>query len=126
MRHFLSFFSALVLGLSVASAQTAPSYKTDPKFAASIAEGKKLAAQQRFAFAIDAYKKANKIAGGKDLDCLDQIFNLQIRSGEYKDAVRTAAICRRLLLDPPIVPSPKAIAVSRSSFTLAIKANRSF
>jgi thiol-disulfide isomerase/thioredoxin len=90
MRPLVSFLSAIILSLSVVNAQTAATYKTDPKFVASVAEGKKLAAQQHYAFAIDAYKKANKIAGGKDIDCLDQIFSLQIRSGEYKDAARTA------------------------------------
>jgi thiol-disulfide isomerase/thioredoxin len=118
MRHLVSILSALVLSLSVVNAQTAPSYKTDPKFAASIAEGKKLVAQQRFAFAIDAYKKANKVAGGKDIGCLDQIFSLQIRSGEYKDAVKTAAELQALATSP----QDRSIAESNRGFALFLQA----
>jgi len=90
---FLSAFvlSCLCACASVITAQATDGYKSDPKFVSAVTEGKKLAAQRRYSFAVDAYKKANKIAGGKDVNCLDQIFNLQIKTGEYKDAARTAS-----------------------------------
>jgi len=80
-----------VFCLRPANAQTAPDYKSDPKFQAAIAEGKKLKHEREINFAIDAYKKANKIANGKDLDTLNEIFALQLSTGNYKDAVTTAS-----------------------------------
>jgi thiol-disulfide isomerase/thioredoxin len=71
-------------------AQT-PDYKSNPKFQSAIAEAKKLKRERQISFAIDAYKKANKIADGKDLDTLNEIFALQLSIGSYKDAVATAS-----------------------------------
>jgi thiol-disulfide isomerase/thioredoxin len=91
----LTLLAALLLCttfcLSTAIAQTAPDYKADPKFQAAIAEGKKLKHDREAFFAIDAYKKASKIANGKDLDVLNEIFALQLSTGNYKDAVTTAS-----------------------------------
>jgi len=47
-------------------AQPAPDYKSNPKFTAAMAEAKQLEKQRQVFFAIEAYKKASKIAqGGK-------------------------------------------------------------
>jgi thiol-disulfide isomerase/thioredoxin len=118
MRPIVSLLSAIILSLSVLNAQTAPAYKTNPKFVASVTEGKKLAAQQHYSFAIDAYKKANKIADGKDPDCLDQVFSLQIRSGEYKDAVRTAGEMQAIATGP----RERSIAESDRGYALFLQA----
>jgi thiol-disulfide isomerase/thioredoxin len=118
MHRIVFFFSAIVLGLSTANAQTTPVYKTDPKFAASIADAKKLVALHQFAFAIDAYKRANKIASGKDVNCLDQIFNLQIRSGEYKDAIKTAAELQAIATNP----TDRSIAEGNRGLALFLQA----
>ncbi len=67
-----------------------PAYQTNPKYLAAITEAKKCAAQRQFNFAEDAYKKANKIAGGQDSKSLQAIFDLQLSMGEYKDAIATA------------------------------------
>ena len=109
---------AIVLSTPCVNAQSAEAYKSDPKFLNAVAEGKKLARQHQYAFAIDAYKKANKVAGGKDTDCLDQIFNLQIQSAEYKDAVKTASD----LLAIANTPSDRSIAEGDRGFALYLQA----
>ncbi len=80
-----------LLCLPTIHAQTAPDYKSNPKFQSAIAEAKQLKHDRRITFAIDAYKKANKIADGKDLETLNEIFTLQVSIGSYKDAVATAS-----------------------------------
>jgi thiol-disulfide isomerase/thioredoxin len=72
-------------------AQTPPAYQSNPKFASAIAEAKHLTGERQYGFAIDAYKKANKIAAGKDADCLKALYSLQMKTGSYKDAAATAA-----------------------------------
>src|ERR1700733_1660088 len=84
------FFS--VAFSSTLCAQEAPAdYKSNPKFQSAIAEGKQLEKHRQLPFALDAYKKANKIADGKDTDTLNDIFSLQIKTGSYKDAAATAS-----------------------------------
>jgi peroxiredoxin len=64
---------------------------SDPHFVAAMADGKKLSGTGDLYFAVDAYKKANKIAGGKCAACLEQMNALQMKMGNYKDAAATAA-----------------------------------
>jgi thiol-disulfide isomerase/thioredoxin len=85
----LSLAAPLITLAQVSTAASAD-YLTNPKYLAAIAEGKKCAAQRLYTFAEDAYKKANKIAGGKDPKSLHEIFELQIGLHEYKEAVLTA------------------------------------
>jgi len=82
------------------STPSAPEYQTNPKYLAAIAEAKKCTTQHQFTFAEDAYKKANKIAGGQDLKSLHAIFDLQLSMGEYKDAAATAAQLETLAVSP--------------------------
>lgn len=100
--HLLSAFtlSCVLMCPLAGAAQSSDSYKSDPKYVAAMAEGKKLAAQHQYGFAVDAYRKANKIAGGKDLVALDQIYSLQIKTGEYKDAVKTTNEMQALAANP--------------------------
>ena len=56
-----------------------------------MAEAKQLVHDRQYGFAIEKYKKANKIAGGKDRDSLNKLFDLEIKTGEFKDASGTAA-----------------------------------
>ena len=109
---------AVVLSTPCLNAQPVEAYKNDPKFQSAITEGKKLARQHQYTFAIDAYKKANKVAGGKDAGCLDQIFNLQIQSGQYKDAARTASE----LLAIANTPTERSIAEGDRGFALYLQA----
>jgi thiol-disulfide isomerase/thioredoxin len=65
-----------------------------------MAEAKQLTAQRQYPFAIDAYKKANKIAAGKDADCLEKLYSLQLKIGSYKDAAATAAALEAIAANP--------------------------
>ena len=56
-----------------------------------MAEAKQLVHDRQYGFAIDKYKKANKIAGGKDHDSLNKLFDLQFKTGAFKDAIGTSA-----------------------------------
>jgi thiol-disulfide isomerase/thioredoxin/TolA-binding protein len=67
-----------------------PWYESDPHFLAAKAEANKLSGSGELQFAIDADKKANKIAGGKCSPCLRQMITLQMRTGNYKDAAAAA------------------------------------
>jgi thiol-disulfide isomerase/thioredoxin len=78
----------------------APAYASDPKFVAAMADAGKLAKQHQYAFALDSYKKANKIAGGSCFQCLKDIYNMQMGMGSYKDAVATATQLESLALSP--------------------------
>ena len=84
------------------AASLAPSYvaPTDPKYLAAMAEAKQLLLDRQYVFAIEKYKKANKIAGGKDRDSLDKLLDLQFRFGEYKDAINSAAILESVATTP--------------------------
>ncbi len=75
-------------------AQTAtapsPAYLTDPKFVRAMNESKQLMAESQYGFALDALKKANKIAGGSCMPCITSIYDLEMGLHNYKDAVATA------------------------------------
>jgi thiol-disulfide isomerase/thioredoxin len=48
----------------------------------------------------DIYKKANKIAGGKCMECLQGMYNAQMQTGEQKNAVGTAVLMVALAETP--------------------------
>jgi thiol-disulfide isomerase/thioredoxin len=81
-------------------AQPAPDYKSNPKFIAAVAEARQLEKQRQVFFAIEAYKKASKIAQGKDAPCLETIFTLEMKYGSYKDAAVTAAALEAIAANP--------------------------
>ena len=68
----------------------ADDYRTNPKFMAAVKEAKEMEREKRAGFAIDAYRKANKIAGGGCVECLAGAYKMQMMEGSYKDAVATA------------------------------------
>jgi thiol-disulfide isomerase/thioredoxin len=86
--------------LSNLHAQDASDYKSNPKFQSAMAEAKQLQKERQFFFAMEAYKKANKIAAGKDADCLKSLFDLQMKAGNYKDAVVTTTSLEALATTP--------------------------
>jgi thiol-disulfide isomerase/thioredoxin len=88
------------LALLPLHAQPAPDYKSNPKFTAATAEAKQLERQHQIFFAIEAYKKASKIAQGKDSACLETIFTLQMKYGSFKDAAVTAAALETIAANP--------------------------
>ena len=88
---------------NVAAAPAAPNASdasTDPRYLEAMAEGKKLTRQRDYAFAIDAYKKANKIAGGKDLKSLGELYDIQIKTAQYKDAIASALLLEQASRSP--------------------------
>jgi len=82
----LLFALSFSLPLQTLSAQT---WRSDAAYIAAVNEGKRMAARHEYIFAIDAYRKANKIAGGKDEASLDEIYRMQMAIGSYKDAIKT-------------------------------------
>ena len=46
--------------------------------------------ERKRCFAADAYKKANKIAGGRCVECLAGVYKMQMMEGSFKDAIATA------------------------------------
>jgi thiol-disulfide isomerase/thioredoxin len=96
------FFASLLCCACVLSlhSQEQTGYRADPKFAASIAAGKKLTQQRQFSDAIDAYKKASKIAAGKDADTLKTIYSLQMKTASFKDAAATAGALEAIAANP--------------------------
>ena len=84
-------------------------YESDPKFIAAWTEAKHLYAQHNYIFAEDEYKKANKAAGGSCVKCLQQIEELQMGLGSFKDAIATA----KELLALATTPRDKSMAESK-------------
>jgi thiol-disulfide isomerase/thioredoxin len=80
--------------------QSPPTWQSNPKFASAMAEAKQLTGKRQYDFAIDAYKKANKVAAGKDADCLKSLYTLQMKTGSYKDAAATAAALEAIAANP--------------------------
>jgi len=114
-------FVVMVCGLPVGYAQTPasasvtttssaarPSYESDPKFVKAMADVKQLIQQNKGAYLEDAYKKANKIAGGQCADCLTHMYNMQMVRGAYKDALASATASEALAT----TPLSKAIAAA--------------
>lgn len=85
-------FPVLLLALAVASmpAQDTTSYKSNPEFQKAYREALSMRGEHVM-FAPDAYKKANKIAGGKCMECLLGLYTAQMELGSGKDAAATAA-----------------------------------
>ena len=76
---------------SASDAPATAAYESDAKYLDAMKQGKDLIHQRQYFFALDAYKKANKAAGGQSLKCLDEIYALQMGMKSYKDAIATAA-----------------------------------
>jgi thiol-disulfide isomerase/thioredoxin len=119
----LSILPAALLACSLVSlptlhAQDASDYKSNPKFQSAMAEAKQMQKERQLAFAMDAYKKANKIAAGKDAACLKTLLELQMKTGSYKDAVATTTALEALAT----TPIEKSKAESDHGYTLYLEA----
>jgi thiol-disulfide isomerase/thioredoxin len=68
----------------------ADDYHTNPKFLAAVKEAKEMEREKQLIFAGEAYKKANKIAGGQCVECVAGVYKMQMMQGSYKDAIATA------------------------------------
>ncbi len=92
-----SFLSAFALSATLVFAQQ-PTYKAEPKFQKELAAAKQ--PHQRVDEQLGHWKKANKIAGGACVECLDKIATLQYRSAQYKDAVASATALEQIVTNP--------------------------
>ena len=92
VRKFLPALAALLLPSLVCFAvEPAPAYESNPAFLKSRQEAMLMAKQPvNMRFALDAWRKANKIAGGKCMECLIGIIKADEALGEWKDAARYA------------------------------------
>lgn len=89
---FLFFFTSVALsGAQGSPTQGDAAYTADSKFQAAMAEGTQLVRHKDFGFAADAFKKANKLAGGRCLQCLRALYSAQMSGGSFKDATSTAS-----------------------------------
>ncbi|MGA7155243.1 MAG: redoxin family protein [Acidobacteriaceae bacterium] len=80
----------LLMAATAACAQGAEDYHANPKFIAAVKEAQKKESQRQFGPAINLYKKAINISGGKCVECLNALYGAQINDGSYKDAIATA------------------------------------
>ena len=79
---------------------SADDYRTNPKFIEAMKEARQLERQKRASFAEDDFKKANKIANGQCLECLQDIYETQMQRGDYKGAVATTVELETLATSP--------------------------
>jgi thiol-disulfide isomerase/thioredoxin len=95
-----------------------PNYKSDPKFQSAMADGKQLSRKQQYTFAVDAFKKACKIAAQKDESCLTELYSAQMKSGSFKDAAATASLLEAIAGNP----ADKSYAESKRGHALFFQA----
>ncbi len=112
---------ALMALQGVAAAQTAandasdkPAYLSDPKVTAQLETANQQVRRHEFAFASDAYKKANKLAGGKCFECLRGLYNAQIAGGDFKGAASSAATMEEIAPSPAV----KSVAEVRQAHAI--------
>jgi thiol-disulfide isomerase/thioredoxin len=75
---------------AASSTPAADDYHSNPKFVDALQEAKHLERGREVIFAADAYKKANKLAGGQCMECLHGLYTSSMKVGEYKDAIAAA------------------------------------
>jgi tetratricopeptide (TPR) repeat protein len=100
---------------ATSKAANVPAYLSDPKFVSAMTEGKALLAHHK-PFADDAFKKANKIAGGQCAPCLDGLYRAQMMDGDYKAAIATTTAWGALATTPN---AKSIVAMSRGQSLLA-------
>jgi len=71
-------------------AKTLADYESNPKFAAAFNEGRQFRQDDKPADARDAFNKANKIAGGSCIPCLNRVYLVDLDLKDYKNAVAVA------------------------------------
>ena len=93
--------AAILLGLTTVAAPLLaqpPAYTSDPKFQKEVAAAKQ--PHQKEYDRLDHWKRANKIAGGSCLSCLDNMLELEYRTGDTKAALATANTYEALVVSP--------------------------
>jgi peroxiredoxin len=92
----------LAIPATVVHAQAADDYHANPKFLAAVKDARQYERQKQADFAGDAYKKANKIAGGRCVECLAGLYGAQMMGGSYKDAIGTAKDMQAMAATPMV------------------------
>lgn len=85
-----------------AATAAADDYRTNPKFIAAVKEARRLQQEKQAGFAGDAYRKANKIAGGRCVECVRGLYDVQMMEGSYKDAIDTAKEMEAMATTPMV------------------------
>ncbi len=80
----------------------ADDYHANPKFIAAVKEARQMEHDKRAGFAVDAYRKANKIAGGRCVECVAGVYAAQMMGGSYKDAIETAKEMEAMAATPMV------------------------
>jgi thiol-disulfide isomerase/thioredoxin/Flp pilus assembly protein TadD len=83
-------------------ATSAQDYHTDPKFMAAVKDAREMERAKSFGLAGDAYKTANKVAGGKCVECVAGLYKMQMMDGSYRDAVGTAREMQAMAATPMV------------------------
>jgi thiol-disulfide isomerase/thioredoxin/Flp pilus assembly protein TadD len=85
---------------AASAAPAADDFHSNPKFVDAMKEAKLLEHSRQMIFAIDDYKKANKLAGGKCMECLHGLYTVSMKVGEYKDAIAASTQMEALAKEP--------------------------
>lgn len=92
---------ARVPGQTAASiAAPATDYHSNPKFVEALKQAKQTEHSREMIFAPDAYKKANKLAGGKCMECLQGWYASSMKIGDFKDAMAASTQMEDLATQP--------------------------
>jgi thiol-disulfide isomerase/thioredoxin len=93
----LALAAAMLSAAALASAQgtegkaaAANDYHTNPKFLAAVKEAREMERERHAGLAGDAYRDANKIAGGRCVECVAGLYKMQMMDGSYEEAIGTA------------------------------------
>ena len=90
-RLLLPVLALLFFPVLSRAVEPAPAYRANPDFVKARDQAKLLARQPgNLHFAIDAWRKANKIAGGKCMECFTGMIKVAESLGELKDAAKYA------------------------------------
>jgi thiol-disulfide isomerase/thioredoxin len=92
----------------------AAGYESDPKFQKQMKDAKAAEKGSDYLYAVDAYKKANKIAVGKCAPCLQSAYDLDMKVGNFKDA---AAVSGQMLA---LATTPRDKSVSQMEQAVAM------
>jgi thiol-disulfide isomerase/thioredoxin len=112
------FFAVAASAVAQTPAAAAPDYTSNPKFQAALKDAKDLQRRKQMGFASDAYKKANKIAGGQCVECLRSLVDTQMANGAYKDAI-ASTVALEALSPTPATKSTAEILRGRAILAMA-------
>ncbi|MFC6645749.1 redoxin family protein [Granulicella cerasi] len=103
MKLFLRPVVAVLLLLAPCAlpAQTDTAYASDPAFQKALQEARLQEKQHQYSFALDQYKKASKVAGGKCMACLQKIVMIDEGLHDWKPAL-AAILQEEALASTPI------------------------